>query len=99
MVWEIFKEISLDNELNILREMDRMTSEQLLYKSEGVKDCVKWIEKRIKEEQKFNDSIDRYYNPESWNERNHAIKEMISIKISLEKYAKKLKHEANEISG
>lgn len=71
-------------------------SEKLLCKSEGVKDCVKWIENRIKSEQKLNDSIDRFFNPESWNERHKAIKEMISIKIGLEKYAKKLKHEAAE---
>lgn len=74
-----------------------MTGEQLLWRSEGVKDCVKWVEKRIKEEQKFNDSIDSYFNPESWNERNKAIKEMVSIKVGLEKYAKKLKYEAKEL--
>lgn len=74
-----------------------MNREQLICKSEGVNDCVKWIENRIKEEQKFNDSIDQYYNPESWNQRNAVIKEMISIKVSLEKYAKKLRHEANEV--
>jgi len=60
----------------------------LFYKSEGVKDCVKWLEKKIKET-KVN-SNNNYFEP------NSNINTMISIKISLEKYMKKLKHEANE---
>lgn len=47
---------------------------ELFYKSEGVRDCVKWLEKEIKS--------GKYLTP-------------ASIKISLEKYMKKLIHEAN----
>jgi hypothetical protein len=47
-------------------------SEELLYKSEGVKDCVKWLEKEIKSGKSLT---------------------AIDIKISLEKYMKKLKHQ------
>jgi len=48
---------------------------ELFYKSEGVRDCVKWLEKENKS--------DKYLTP-------------VSIKISLEKYMKKLNHEASE---
>ncbi|MCY9545283.1 hypothetical protein M5X02_32155 [Paenibacillus alvei] len=55
-----------------------------------MKDCVKWLNKRIKEK-KENVSYD-YYSPD-----NAIIEEMVNIKIGLEKYAKKLKHMANEV--
>lgn len=71
--------------------------QHLLVKSEGVKDCVKWIEKRIKEKQKYLKEQDWYYIPEAELEYKAAINELISVKISLEKYAKKLKHIANEL--
>ncbi|EJW13923.1 hypothetical protein M5X05_26515 [Paenibacillus alvei] len=64
--------------------------EQYLAESKSVKDCVKWLNKRIKEK-KENVSYD-YYSPD-----NAIIEEMVNIKIGLEKYAKKLKHMANEV--
>ena len=67
---------------------------ELLYKSEGVKDCVKWLIEQIKSEQEQqNRSLFWYDDNTDYNER---INTMIRIKISLEKYAKKLKHQANE---
>ena len=45
------------------------------YKSEGVRDCVKWLEKEIKS--------GKYLSP-------------ASIKVSLDKYMRKLAHEAKE---
>ncbi|MGG4105265.1 hypothetical protein AAXB25_15210 [Paenibacillus lautus] len=64
--------------------------EQLLAESKGVKDCVKWLNKRIKDKQR---NID-----DDWYSSDRAvIAEMIDIKIGLEKYAKKLKHMADEV--
>ncbi len=70
--------------------------EYLLAKSDGVKDCVKWIEKRIKAKKKHLKEEDWYYIPHAELGCKAEIDELISVKISLEKYAKKLKHEANE---
>ena len=71
---------------------------ELLYKAEGVKDCVKWLIKQIKLEQKQqkqqNRSLFWYNDTTDYNER---INTMINIKIGLEKYAKKLKHQLEEI--
>jgi len=71
---------------------------ELLYKAEGVKDCVKWLIKQIKLEQKQqkqqNRSLFWYNDTTDYNER---INTMINIKIGLEKYAKKLKHQSEEI--
>lgn len=69
--------------------------EQLLAESKGVKDCVKWLEKRIKEKQKELEKVERYYGEIC--ELDVAIKTLIEVKISLEKYSRKLKHEANEV--
>lgn len=55
--------------------------EYLLAKADGVKDCVKWLEKEIKEQ----------------NARGYMTSQMRETKVSLEKYGKKLTHEANEI--
>jgi len=58
---------------------------ELFYKSEGVRGCVKWLEKEIKiEKQAFGRAYGRDINT------------MINIKISLEKYMKKLLHQADE---
>ena len=46
---------------------------ELFYKSEGVRDCVKWLEKEIK--------AGKYLTS-------------VNIKIGLEKYMRKLKHQA-----
>ena len=64
---------------------------ELFYKSEGVNDRVKWLTKEIKSAQEQQNNF--YYSSIDYNER---INTMIRIKISLEKYAKKLKHQANE---
>lgn len=69
---------------------------ELYYKSEGVRDCVKWVIKRIKEKQKYLNNNDWYYIPEAKMELEYAIKELISVKISLEKYMKKLIHQSKE---
>ena len=45
MVSEIIK-----NRRNFIMEETSLTKEQLLMKSDGVKDCVKWIEKKLKDE-------------------------------------------------
>ena len=65
---------------------------ELFYKSEGVNDCVKWLTKEIKSAQEQQNNF--YYSSIDYNER---INTMIRIKISLEKYAKKLKHQSEEI--
>ena len=69
----------------------------LLSKAEGVKDCVKWVEKRIKEKQKHLKETDWYYILEAERELKAQIGELIAVKISLEKYAKKLKYMAEEM--
>lgn len=72
--------------------------EKLLVKSEGVKESVKWLEKRIKTQQKELKERDWYYNWEGKQELEAVVKELIDVKISLEKYSKKLKHQSEEIS-
>lgn len=67
--------------------------DQYLAESEGVKDCVKWLNKRIKEKQK---AIEGSYYGDNYVEKA-VINELINVKISLEKYSKKLKHMANEV--
>ncbi|OME54086.1 hypothetical protein BSK59_16015 [Paenibacillus odorifer] len=64
--------------------------EQYLAESKGVKDSAKWLDKRIKEKKK--NMWDDWYSPDK-----AIIEEMVNIKIGLEKYAKKLKHMANEV--
>lgn len=71
-------------------------NQELYYKSEGVRDCVKWLIKRIKEKQKYLNDNDWYYMPEARKELECAISELISVKISLEKYMKKLIHQSKE---
>lgn len=66
----------------------------LLDKSEGVKDCVKFIENRLKEINKEIEARD-YYDDPLINVRS----ELVNIKISLEKYSKKLKHQYKEESS
>ena len=61
---------------------------ELLYKAEG----VKWLIKQIKlEQEQQNRSLFWYDDTTDYNER---INTMINIKIGLEKYAKKLKHQS-----
>lgn len=86
---------------------DALFKEQLLCKAEGVKDCVKWLEKEIKETLKtvqnnqaqyqhfggFDDCGDFYKN--EYTSSKTRLETMIHVKISLEKYAKKLRHQAN----
>lgn len=77
-------------------------------KIEGIKDCIKFIEKRCKEQKKeieiatknrqdfgmFDDCGESYTIAEY--EEKAKLQAMVSIKISLEKYAKKLKYELKE---
>lgn len=67
-----------------------MKKDYLLSKSDGVKDCVKYIEKIIKQK---NSSIDEDFYSCDYK----VINELVELKISLEKYSKKLKHQANEL--
>lgn len=75
-------------------------SEFLKAKSLGVKDCVKWIESKIKlEKQKLKNVEDKYQY--DYYEGEDSIKQkkmstLISIKVGLDKYQKKLNHESNE---
>lgn len=70
------------------------TREKYLTESKAVKDCAKWLNKRIKEKQKeAKSSWDMYHSAEL----NAVIREMVSIKAGLEKHSKKLKHMANEL--
>ncbi len=76
-------------------------------KSEGVKDVVEWLEGRIKSakvnyEQAIEDrkNFGMYEDCGECYHQNEAVAkavldELVSIKISTEKYAKKLKHEEN----
>ncbi|WP_442637975.1 hypothetical protein [Rossellomorea marisflavi] len=68
-----------------------VTKEYLLAKADGVKDCVKWLKNEIKAEQ---DCDKGYFFPSPNHEK---IEYYTQAKIGLEKYAKKLRHEANEL--
>lgn len=65
--------------------------EKLMVKAEGVHDIVKFIGEKIKE-------WDKNYNPLDYDD-SPAMGEretLVSLKISIEKYEKKLKHQAQE---
>ena len=76
-------------------------------KSEGVKDVVKWLENEIKKakvnhEQAIKDrkNFGMYEDCGEYYHQNEAVAtavldELVRVKISTEKYAKKLKHEEN----
>ena len=82
--------------------------EQTLMKSEGVKDCVKWIKKKIKEEKEqlkiavkdeksfgmYDDCGPAYRREVERTELR--IQSLVEVKISLEKYMKLLRHSAKE---
>lgn len=70
----------------------KVTKEYLLAKADGVKECAKWLKKEIKKEQ---NSEQGYFFPSINTEK---IEHYTEVKISLEKYAKKLRHQANELS-
>lgn len=86
-----------------------LNKKQLLMKAEGVKDIIKWIEKEIKKEKEllkhevkmkrnfgcFEDCGEGYRT--SVFERKAKISTLISVKISNEKYMRKLRHLANEV--
>jgi len=86
-----------------------LTKEQLLMKSEGVRDCVKWIISQIKVEKEellkeekdergygmFED-CGQFYS-DLVTKRKGRIDAMIDMKIGLEKYMKKLRHMAEEV--
>ncbi len=69
-------------------------SEEVLLKAEGVKDCVKWLKNRMKETK---EELDSCRDWESSGYVKERLNEQLAIKVSLEKYMKKLKHEADEI--
>lgn len=76
-------------------------------KSEGVKDVVKWLEKEIKKAKEDYDQAikDRknfgmYEDCGEYYHQNEAVAKavldkLVSVKISTEKYAKKLNHQEN----
>lgn len=76
-------------------------------KSEGVKDVVKWLEGEIKKakqnhEQAIKDrkNFGMYEDCGEYYHQNEAVAkavldELVRVKISTEKYSKKLKHEEN----
>jgi hypothetical protein len=88
---------------------ESLTKEQLLFKSQGVKDCVKWIEEQLKEEKKQllkDEDYERGYGiyedcgqfyRDQVIERKGKIEGMVVTKVSLEKYMRKLKHMADEV--
>ncbi len=66
--------------------------EKLMAKSEGVHDIVKFLEGKIQE-------WDKNYQPLDYDD-SPAMGErltLVSLKISVEKYEKKLKHQAQEV--
>jgi len=81
---------------------------ELLLKADGVKDCVKWLEKKIKEEQKILEKVKtdlqsfgmfedcRSSYEQEYIKQQAKVETLIDVKISFEKYSKKLKHEAEE---
>lgn len=71
--------------------------EQFLAESKGVKDCVKWLNKRIKEKKTIIEERSWPVFDAELSEGKAVIAEMVSIKIGLEKYAKQLKHMADEV--
>lgn len=89
--------------------MSLSKKEKLLAQSEAVKDCAKHLERKIKREQKYLEHEQQdarhfgifedcgQFYVDKVKERETRIKTLIEEKISLEKYAKKLKHQAEEI--
>lgn len=67
------------------------TKEYLLAKADGVQDCVKWLKREIKKEQSQDDGS--FFTGAD----KSKINEYTDVKVSLEKYAKKLRHQAREL--
>jgi hypothetical protein len=88
--------------------LEVLTTEQLLMKAEGVKDCMKWIEEQIKNEKIHLKNEEKLVKDFGWFEdcgesyrnqvmvRKERISAMVGLKIGTEKYMRKLKHKANE---
>jgi hypothetical protein len=86
-----------------------MSSEELLYKSDGVKECVKWIEKKLKKEKeqlKTDEDLESAYGMyencgssyrDAVVKREGRMESLVEVKVELEKYMKKLRHEADEV--
>ena len=66
--------------------------DKLIAKTEGVHDIVKFLEDKIREWDKNYQSLD-YDDSPTMGERTT----LVSLKISIEKYEKKLKHQAQEV--
>jgi len=86
-----------------------LTKDQLLMKSEGVKDCVKWLEKKLKEEKEClkedNENLRNFgmfdgcgpsYR-QNLIEREARMESLVEAKVGLEKYMRKLRHMADEV--
>ena len=67
--------------------------DKLIVKAEGVHDVVKFIEGKIQEFDETHQPLLDYDDSPSMGER----KTLVSLKISIEKYEKKLKHQAQEV--
>jgi len=90
-------------------EETNLTKEQLLMKSEGVKDCVKWLENKLKGEKNELENDNKNYS--TWGmfddcgpsyenaivEREARMESLIEAKVGLEKYMRKLRHMADEV--
>lgn len=90
-------------------EEEVLTRKQLLMKAEGVKDCIKWLEKKLKMEKEelkedkknyadfgmFDDCGPSYENDVVVQEAR--MEAMVEVKVSLEKYIRKLRHMADEV--
>ena len=78
-------------------------------KSEGVKDCVKWLKDKLKEEKKELEKDNKNYatwgmfsdcGPSYENavvEREARMESLVEVKVGLEKYMRKLRHMADEV--
>lgn len=62
-------------------------------KSEGVKDIVKWLDKRCKELKKEVDDRSVFGDDYFQDQARARFQECLSIKISTEKYMKLLRHQ------
>lgn len=76
-------------------------------KSDGVKDVFKWLEKECKAQKKRLDSVKEekknglyYWYPDMGEsvikEEEIRLETLVNVKISVEKYMKKLKHKEKE---
>jgi hypothetical protein len=65
-------------------------------KALGVDDCVKWIQAEVKRAKEHYQWAKKRYGQFDCQEEKARLDTLVSVKISLEKYAKKLRHQARE---